>query len=98
MPERSYRVLFWVLALTGLAADQATKYGVFSWLADVPRNSHFVFGAEARYHGNDCSGSERERPNLPRRDDDCNECRAGPCAAPHVGRGWTSGLGHEPGR
>ncbi len=43
MPERSYRVLFWVLALVGLAADQATKYGVFSWLADVPGNTRVLF-------------------------------------------------------
>ena len=32
MSERSYRVLLWVLALTGLALDQASKYGVFPWL------------------------------------------------------------------
>ena len=43
MPERSYRILFWVLALAGLTADQATKYRVFSWLADVPGNTHVVF-------------------------------------------------------
>jgi lipoprotein signal peptidase len=47
---RSYRVLFWVLALGGLAADQATKYGVFSWLADVPGNTHVVF-ADRQHHG-----------------------------------------------
>ena len=29
---RSYRWLFWVLAVTGLAADQASKYGIFSYL------------------------------------------------------------------
>lgn len=29
---RSFRGLFWLLALTGLVADQASKYGVFSWL------------------------------------------------------------------
>ena len=44
MPERSYRILFWALALAGLAADQATKYGVFSWLADAPRNTYVLFG------------------------------------------------------
>ncbi len=34
MAERSVRglVLLWGLALAGVAADQATKYGVFAWL------------------------------------------------------------------
>jgi lipoprotein signal peptidase len=50
MPERSYRVVFWVLALVGLAADQATKYGVFAWLAEVPGNTHVVF-ADREHHG-----------------------------------------------
>jgi lipoprotein signal peptidase len=30
--ERSYRWLFWCLALIGLTLDQASKYGVFAWL------------------------------------------------------------------
>ena len=50
MPERSYRVVFWVLALVGLAADQATKYGVFAWLADVPENRYAVF-TDKHHHG-----------------------------------------------
>src|SRR5262245_58477853 len=29
---RSYRRLFWTLALIGFALDQATKYGIFAWL------------------------------------------------------------------
>jgi lipoprotein signal peptidase len=48
MPERSYRVLFWVLALAGLAADQASKYGVFAWLANVPGNTHVLFADQER--------------------------------------------------
>ncbi len=36
MPERSYRPLMLALALLGLTLDQATKYGVFAWLADRP--------------------------------------------------------------
>ena len=43
MPERSYRVLLWVLALTGLALDQSSKYGVFAWLADEPAHEHVLF-------------------------------------------------------
>src|SRR4051794_12523311 len=30
--QRSFRWLFFALALAGLATDQATKYGMFSWL------------------------------------------------------------------
>src|SRR5206468_10567957 len=34
---RSYRWLFWTLAVVGFTADQASKYGIFAWLyADVP--------------------------------------------------------------
>jgi signal peptidase II len=43
MPERSYRVLLWILALCGLALDQASKYGVFAWLADKPEHEFVVF-------------------------------------------------------
>jgi signal peptidase II len=32
--ERSYRWLFWLLALVGFTVDQASKYGVFAWLDD----------------------------------------------------------------
>jgi len=48
MAERSYRVLFWFLALVGLTADQASKYGVFDWLATVPDQRQFIFGADSR--------------------------------------------------
>src|SRR3989440_13036766 len=34
MSERSYRGLFWTLALVGASLDQATKYGVFSHLSN----------------------------------------------------------------
>jgi lipoprotein signal peptidase len=43
MPERSYRVLLWILALTGLALDQSSKYGIFAWLAEVPTHEHVLF-------------------------------------------------------
>jgi signal peptidase II len=32
MKERSYRSLFWVLAVGGTLLDQVTKYGIFAWL------------------------------------------------------------------
>ncbi len=35
MPERSFRLLLWSLALFGVLADQASKYSVFAWLAKV---------------------------------------------------------------
>jgi lipoprotein signal peptidase len=43
MPERSYRVLLWTVALTGLALDQASKYGVFAWKLEAPENAYAVF-------------------------------------------------------
>lgn len=46
MPDRTYRGLLWALALTGLAADQATKYGVFAWLHDVPGHTYVLFQTE----------------------------------------------------
>ena len=42
MAERSYRVLLWSLALVGLAADQATKYGVFDWLSRVSDHTFVI--------------------------------------------------------
>jgi signal peptidase II len=32
MAERSYRGLFWGLAVAGVALDQVGKYGIFTWL------------------------------------------------------------------
>ncbi len=46
MPDRSFRVLLWSLALIGLAADQATKYGVFAWLRGVESHAWAVFQTE----------------------------------------------------
>ena len=46
MPERSFRVLLWTLALLGVSLDQATKYGVFSWLANVDGHSHTLFSTD----------------------------------------------------
>ena len=33
---RSYRWLFWTLALVGLTIDQGSKYGIFAWLYPAP--------------------------------------------------------------
>jgi lipoprotein signal peptidase len=43
MPERTYRPLLYALALCGLALDQGSKYGVFAWLAERPRNTFPIF-------------------------------------------------------
>ncbi|HEY7157405.1 MAG TPA: signal peptidase II [Gemmataceae bacterium] len=43
MPERSYRVLLWVLAISGLTLDQSSKYGVFAWLAEKPGHEFVAF-------------------------------------------------------
>jgi lipoprotein signal peptidase len=45
MPQRSYRWLFVVLAISGLAADQVSKYGVFRWLYEsTPDIGHYYRG------------------------------------------------------
>ncbi len=44
MSERSYRWIFWALALVGLAADQAGKYTAFDWLHE--------HGTPSRYNAN----------------------------------------------
>lgn len=46
MPDRSYRLLLWSLALFGLLADQASKYGVFSWLQNVDTHTYAIFQTE----------------------------------------------------
>jgi signal peptidase II len=53
MPDRTYRVLLWSLAFLGLSADQASKYGVFSWLHGVETHTFALFQTEpeARYMG-----------------------------------------------
>jgi signal peptidase II len=45
MAERSFRFLLYGLAVLGLAGDQVSKYGVFSWLADAPNHTYVVFRA-----------------------------------------------------
>jgi lipoprotein signal peptidase len=45
MTERNYRLLFWVLAISGLAADQVSKYTIFSRLRDADRHSYVLFHA-----------------------------------------------------
>lgn len=46
MPERSYRVLLWTLAVLGLLADQGSKYGVFAWLHGVESHTYALFQTE----------------------------------------------------
>jgi lipoprotein signal peptidase len=69
MAERSYRVLFWCLALIGLTADQASKYGVFAWLSSRPGNAYVLF--ESQGHGGfqfvaqfDPDGDGKLRPHV----------------------------------
>lgn len=53
--KRFNRILLYTLAVLGLAADQATKYSVFSWLYGVPGNRYVLFKTEPelaqRIHG-----------------------------------------------
>src|ERR1700730_6184925 len=48
MPERTFRMVFWCLAVTGLILDQASKYAAFSKLAGVEGNSFVLFQTEER--------------------------------------------------
>jgi signal peptidase II len=43
MSDRTYRMVLWILAVTGLSLDQASKYGVFAWLGDKPEHEYVVF-------------------------------------------------------
>jgi lipoprotein signal peptidase len=63
MPERSFRPLLYALAVFGLLADQATKYGVFAWLAERPGHSYTVFRdpAQAQRAADPSALPERER-------------------------------------
>jgi lipoprotein signal peptidase len=52
MSERSYRILLWTLALTGLVLDQASKYGVFYWLrSESGRSTHVLWEISRDHHG-----------------------------------------------
>jgi lipoprotein signal peptidase len=46
MRERSYRVILWSLAVIGIAADQASKYGFFAWLRGVESHTFALFQTE----------------------------------------------------
>ena len=47
MPERSFRIVLWTLALLGVSLDQATKYGVFAWLSGVDGHSYALFSTDS---------------------------------------------------
>jgi signal peptidase II len=66
MVERSYRVMLWVLALTGLALDQSSKYAVFAWLGERAEHEHVLFRTDkggfqlvAQFERDENSGLER---------------------------------------
>jgi len=55
MAERTYRWLFWVLAVGGTLLDQATKYGVYRWLYHGSREGTWpanprIFWLHANYN------------------------------------------------
>jgi signal peptidase II len=65
MPQRSYRIVLWTLALVGIGLDQTTKYGMFAWLKakqaehytvqvfDVANGPGFALQARHINNGND---------------------------------------------
>src|SRR5262249_12569178 len=83
MPERSYRVLLWILALSGLALDQSSKYGVFAWLAEKPEHEFVVFRTAK---GGFQFVAQFER------DDKGEEVRDGGRRVPHVNQGALFGF------
>ena len=48
-PTRTFRMLFVLLAIIGLSADQATKYGMFHWLYGKPGNESDVIPGWFRF-------------------------------------------------
>ncbi len=66
MPERSYRVVLWGLALLGLLADQATKYSVFSWLEGVESHTYALFQTEPTSRNLAVVPVEEAHGNVPR--------------------------------
>jgi lipoprotein signal peptidase len=78
MPERSFRWLFWILALSGLAADQASKYGVFAWLGRAKDHKYMIFG-------NDEPNQHRSFKLVAGFEDD-------ECTKPHVNHGALFGF------
>lgn len=43
MSERSYRILFWFLAVIGLVQDQFSKYDIFAWLHGPGEREYVLF-------------------------------------------------------
>jgi lipoprotein signal peptidase len=96
MSERSYRVLLWALALIGLAADQASKYGIFRWLDDGASGGTFaLFQVEP---------SQRALARVPDADDNKDrgfflaprfDLRPDGTRRPHVNQGALFGWGRE---
>lgn len=89
MAERSYRVLFWCLALVGLAADQVSKYAVFAWLEKVPEHRQFIFGEASK---DDEHRSFSLRAEFARNPDNSYKTTANGSKVPHVNHGALFGF------
>jgi signal peptidase II len=71
MPERSFRILLWTLALVGVGLDQGTKYGMFAWLKDHSEHTSPVFRfdqgpafqLQARHQFNAATGENEPQVN-----------------------------------
>jgi signal peptidase II len=86
MPERTYRFLFWALALVGLTADQASKYSVFAWLEGKPHNQYVLFRSEGDGGFQLVAAFQEDSRGVPVRD-----ARGNPI--PHVNQGALFGIG-----
>lgn len=90
MPQRSYLALFWILALTGLAFDQASKHVIFSRMYNDGRGDTIelvpgAFCLMTRYSDHE---DTEEGLLAPLRQ------VSGPMA-PHVNRGALFGIGQD---
>jgi lipoprotein signal peptidase len=61
--NRSYRWLFWVLAVAGLALDQGSKYGIFAWMYNNGNGGTYdvipqVFSLDAKFSRQTDPGDE----------------------------------------
>jgi signal peptidase II len=84
MAERSYRVMLWVLAMSGLILDQSSKYAVFSWLGEKSEHEYVVFRSE--------KGTGFQLVAQFERDEDGKERREAGRRIPHVNQGALFGF------
>src|SRR5712692_5926586 len=64
MTDRSFRGLFFALALAGLLLDQASKYLVFKWLHNEPNETYVLAAAYFDLQGHHATEDGVTRPQV----------------------------------